>query len=263
MYRALGVVGKNPRAAVAYKYPAERATTKLEDIRVSIGRTGAVTPYAVLTPVRIAGSLVSRATLHNEDEISRKGILIGDTVIVQKAGDIIPEVLGPVLELRTGDEKAFEMPTEIGGVPVVKPEGEAVARLADLTVGEVVWQQLIHFVSKDAFDIEGLGERSLSQLLEEGLVETAVDIFKLTKEDLLNLEGFADVSAQKLIDSIKDHRRVTLSRFIYALGIRHVGQVTARDLAKRYKTLSKFIKANGEELSDIDGVGKVVAESII
>jgi DNA ligase (NAD+) len=262
LYRALGVVGKNPRAAVAYKYPAEQATTILEDIRVSIGRTGAVTPYAVLTPVSIAGSTVSRATLHNEDEIKRKGILIGDTVVVQKAGDIIPEVLGPVLELRTGQEKAFVMPTEIGGVPVVKPEGEAVARLADLTVGEVVWQQLIHFVSKDAFDIEGLGERSLSQLLEEGLVETAVDIFKLTKEDLLNLEGFADVSAQKLIDSIRDHTRVTLSRFIYALGIRHVGQVTARDLAKRYKSLAQFIKANGEELADIDGVGKVVAESI-
>jgi DNA ligase (NAD+) len=261
-FAKLGVVGKAPRGAAAFKYPAEQATTKLEDIRVSIGRTGAVTPYAVLTPVHIAGSTVSRATLHNEDEIARKDIRIGDTVIVQKAGEIIPEVVGSLPKLRTGDERVFQMPTEINGVKVVKPEGEAVARLADLTVGEVRWQQLIHFVSKAAFDIDGLGEKILAQLMEEGLIESAVDIFRLTKEDLLNVDRFADTSAQNLVDAIAEHRQITLSRFIFALGIRHVGAVTARDLARRFGTLAAFRAATTEELHAIDGIGVVVADSL-
>jgi DNA ligase (NAD+) len=209
-FEELGVVGKAPRGAVAYKYPAEQATTILEDIRVSIGRTGAVTPYAVLKPVLVAGSTVSRATLHNEDEIKRKEILIGDTVIIQKAGDIIPEVLGPIKDLRTGKEKAFTMPTEIDGVKVVRPEGEAVARLADLHAGEVRWQQLIHFVSKAAFNIDGLGEKILAQLMEAGLVESPADIFTLTKDDLLGLERFAETSADNLIASIEAQRKVGL-----------------------------------------------------
>ncbi len=190
-FESLGVAGKAPRGAVAYKYPAETATTILEDIRVSIGRTGAVTPYAVLTPVNVAGSTVRRATLHNEDEVARKDLRIGDTVIIQKAGDIIPEVIEPITKLRTGNEMIWKMPTSIDGVAVVRPVGEAVARLADLQTGEIRWQQLIHFVSKSAFDIDGLGEKILAQLMEEGLVASAVDIFKLTKDDLLCLERFA------------------------------------------------------------------------
>ncbi|MBA3678890.1 NAD-dependent DNA ligase LigA, partial [Candidatus Saccharibacteria bacterium] len=194
-FESLGIAGKAPRGAVAFKFPAEQATTVLEDIRVSIGRTGAVTPYAVLTPVKVAGSTVRRATLHNEDEIVRKDVRIGDTVIIQKAGDIIPEVIEPITKLRTGKEKIWHMPTEINGVKVIRPEGEAVARLADLTVGEVQWQTLIHFVSKAAFDIDGLGEKILQQLMEEGLIETAVDIFTLQKDDLIGLERFAETSA--------------------------------------------------------------------
>ncbi len=262
-FEKLGVVGKAPRGAIAYKYPAEQATTILEDIRVSIGRTGAVTPYAVLTPVKVAGSTVARATLHNEDEIRRKDLRIGDTVIIQKAGDIIPEVVEPIKSLRTGKEKHFIMPLEIDGVKVVRPEGEAVARLADLGAGEVRWQQLNHFVSKAAFNIDGMGEKIVAQLMEAGLVESPADIFTLTKDDLLGLERFAELSAENLITSIKEHSQVSLGRFIYALGIRHVGAKTARDIAAHVHSLDKFVAISSRELGDIDGVGTVVAESLL
>lgn len=258
----LGVVGKAPRGAVAFKYPAETATTILEDIRVSIGRTGAVTPYAVLRPVLIAGSTVSRATLHNEDEILRKDVRIGDTVIVQKAGDIIPEVVAPIVTLRTGKEKKFIMPTHINGVAVVRPDGEAVARLEDLSYGEVRWQQLIHFVSKSAFDIEGLGEKTLAQLMEVGLIKTPADIFMLQKNDLIGLERFAELSADNLIRSINEHRKVSLGRFIYALGIRHVGAKTASDLAQAFGSLEHVMTADEEQLASVAGVGTVVGHSL-
>jgi len=261
-FESLGVAGKAPRGAVAYKYPAETATTLLEDIRVSIGRTGAVTPYAVLKPVNVAGSTVRRATLHNEDEIKRKDLRIGDTVIIQKAGDIIPEVLEPIKKLRSGKEKIWKMPKKVNGIDVVRPEGEAVARLADLTTGEIRWQQLIHFVSKSAFDIDGLGEKILAQLMEEGLIEDAVDIFKLQKDDLVGLERFAETSAQNLIDSIQEHSKIGLARFIYALGIRHVGAKTANDIAQKYHSLDKFMGAKPEELNNIEGIGEVVADSL-
>jgi len=261
-FAKLGVAGKAPRGAAAYKYPAETATTILEDIRVSIGRTGAVTPYAVLKPVVVAGSTVARATLHNEDEIARKDLRIGDTVIIQKAGDIIPEVVQPIVKLRTGKEKAFTMPTEINGVKVVRPKGEAVARLADLTVGEVRWQQLIHLVSKAAFDIDGLGEKILAQLMEEGIIESPVDIFNLKYDDIINLDRFAAVSAKNLIHSINEHKTISLGRFIFALGIRHVGAKTANDIAKRFKKLDNFLKASDAELANIEGVGDVVAASV-
>jgi DNA ligase (NAD+) len=261
-FEQLGVAGKAPRGAVAYKYPAETATTVLEDIRVSIGRTGAVTPYAVLTPVVVAGSTVRRATLHNEDEIARKDLRVGDTVVIHKAGDIIPEVIEPLVKLRTGKEKKWQMPKVVNGVEVVRPEGEAVARLADLSTGEIRWQQLIHFVSKSAFDIDGLGEKILAQLMEEGLIESPVDIFRLQKDDLVGLERFAELKADNLITSIKDHSRVTLGRFIYALGIRHVGAKTAEDIAEHFGTLAKFTQAKLDQLDSIDGVGEVVAASV-
>ena len=261
-FAKLGVAGKAPRAAVAYKYPAETATTVLEDIRVSIGRTGAVTPYAVLTPVVVAGSTVRRATLHNEDEVKRKGLRIGDTVIIQKAGDIIPEVLEPIVKLRTGKENIWKMPSEVNGVKVVRPKGEAVARLADLQTGEIRWQGLIHFVSKSAFDIDGLGEKILAQLMEEGLIESAVDIFQLQKDDLVGLERFAELKAENLIESINEHRKVSLGRFLYALGIRHVGAKTANDIAEHFHSLKNVMEASLEQLQSIDGVGDVVAESM-
>lgn len=262
-FASLGVAGKAPRGAIAYKYPAETATTILEDIRLSIGRTGAVTPYAVLKPVVVAGSTVRRATLHNQDEIARKDLRIGDTVIIQKAGDIIPEVIEPITKLRSGQEKQFVMPSELNGVKIVRSEGEVVARLSDLNYGEVKWQTLIHFVSKSAFDIDGLGEKILAQLMEEGLIETAVDIFKLSKDDLTGLERFAETSSQNLIDSIAQHRRVSLGRFIYALGIRHVGAKTARDMAERFGSLNKFMSAQPENFDDIDGVGEIVSQSVV
>lgn len=261
-FEHLGVAGKAPRGAVAYKFPAEQATTILEDIRVSIGRTGAVTPYAVLSPVKVAGSTVSRATLHNEDEVARKDIRIGDTVIIHKAGDIIPEVIEPITKLRTGKEKKWQMPSQIDGIKVIRPEGEAVARLSDLSVGQVRWQQLIHFVSKSAFDIDGLGEKTLSQLMEEGLIVSAADIFKLKVDDLVGLERFAQTSAQNLIDSIKAHSTISLDRFIYALGIRHVGAKSAQDLAEQFGTLNKFLKSKIENLKSIEGIGEVVATSV-
>lgn len=261
-FEGLGVAGKAPRGAVAYKYPAETATTVLEDIRVSIGRTGAVTPYAVLTPVLVAGSTVRRATLHNEDEIKRKDLRIGDTVVIHKAGDIIPEVIEPIKKLRTGKEKVWQMPSKIDGVKVIRQSGEAVARLEDLGAGEVRWQQLIHFVSKSAFDIDGLGEKILAQLMEEGIIESAVDIFTLQRDDLVGLERFAELKADNLIKSIDKQRKVTLGRFIYALGIRHVGAKTAQDIAQHYRSIDKFTVANVDELNAIDGVGSVVAESI-
>ena len=261
-FERLGVAGKAPRAAVAYKYPAETATTVLEDIRVSIGRTGAVTPYAVLKPVLVAGSTVRRATLHNQDEIERKDLLIGDTVIIRKAGDIIPEVVEPITKLRTGKEKKFVMPHKINGIKVIRSEGEAVARLEDLNFGEVRWQQLIHFVSKNAFDIDGLGEKILAQLLEEGLIVTAADIFRLKVDDLVGLERFADLSAKNLIQSINESKKIRLDRFIYALGIRHVGAKTAHDVAVHCTDLTRFTKITREELSTIDGVGEVVAASM-
>lgn len=261
-YRELGIVGRVPRAAVAYKFPAEQATTVLEDIRVSIGRTGAVTPYAVLTPVKVAGSTVARATLHNEDEIARKDLRIGDTVIIQKAGDIIPEVLRPLEELRTGKEKKFVMPQSIDGVAVVRAEGEAVARLADLTSAQVHWQQLIHFVSRQAFDIDGMGEKIVAQLMEVGLVKTPADFFRLTKDDLLGLDRFAELSADNLIAAIDAAREVRLGRFLFALGIRHVGAKTAHDIAGHFGSLAKVRQATQAELADIPGVGAVVAESV-
>ncbi len=262
-FEGLGVAGKAPRGAVAYKYPAETATTVLEDIRLSIGRTGAVTPYAVLQPVKVAGSTVSRATLHNEDEIIKKDLRIGDTVIIHKAGDIIPEVIEPIIKLRTGKEKKFVMPTEFNGIKIVRPEGEAVARLADLNYGEVKWQGLIHFVSKSAFDIDGLGEKILQQLMEEGLIVTAVDIFRLKKDDLIGLERFAETSAQNLIESIDKHRTVTLGRFIYALGIRHVGAKTASDIAEHFGSIDKFLQAKPEIFDTIEGIGNVVGASVV
>lgn len=262
-FEQLGVVGKAPRGAVAYKYPAETATTILEDIRMSIGRTGAVTPYAVLRPVVVAGSTVRRATLHNEDEIKRKDLRIGDTVIIHKAGDVIPEVIEPIVSLRTGKEKKFIIPKTFQGIKIEKPAGEAVARLADLSYGEVRWQQLIHFVSKSAFDIDGLGEKILASLMEEGLVKSAIDIFKLKKADLVGLERFAELSSDNLIESIAQARQISLGRFIYALGIRHVGSKTAQDLAQHFENLEGLLRAKSDQFDEIEGVGEVVSQSLV
>jgi DNA ligase (NAD+) len=261
---ALGFVGKAPRGSVAWKYSAEQGTTKIIDIRVSVGRTGALTPFAVMEPVKLAGTTVTRATLHNEDEINRKDIRIGDTVIVQKAGDIIPEVVEALPNLRTGKERKFVMPKEcpVCGGPVVKPAGEAVARCAAKNCFAIEQQKVGHFVSRDAFNIEGLGEKIIEQLFAEGLITDAADIFKLTVGDIQPLERFAEKSAANLIDSIKEHKKVPLNRFIYALGIRFVGSVTANDLANYFGNYEHLKKATYEELEQIEGIGPVAAMSI-
>jgi DNA ligase (NAD+) len=265
LFRRLGVVGKAPRGAVAFKYPAEQATTKVKDIFVSIGRTGSATPVAMLEPVVVAGSTVQMATLHNESEVHRKDIRIGDTVIVQKAGDVIPEVVEPLVKLRDGSEKKFIMPTHCPdcGTKLVKTETEAVWRCPNNACPSRAWKQIEHYASKGAVDIDGLGEKNVQALLEARLIKDAADIYTIKKEDLLKLERFAEVSAGKLVKAIQDKKHPPLARFIYGLGIRHVGTQTAIDLAAHFKTLNKLSNSTIDELSDIEGVGEVVAEAIV
>jgi len=264
LYMQLGVVGKNPRAAIAYKYPPEQATTKLKDIFISIGRTGSATPVAVLEPVVVAGSRVQMATLHNIDEIKRKEIKIGDTVVVHKAGDVIPEVVEPIKTLRDGSEKDFVMPSVCPecGTKLVKPEGEVVWRCTNSSCPARNSRHIQLFASKGALDIEGLGEKNVELLLENRLIKDTADLYKIKKEQLLKLDRFAEISAQNLINAIAAKKNPPLPKFIYALGIRHVGSQTAIDIANKFKTLEAFAKSSIEDLIKIDGVGEVVAESI-
>lgn len=261
-FTSLGVVGKAPRGSVAWKYSAEQGTTKVLDIQVNVGRTGALTPLAVMEPVKLAGTTVSRATLHNEDEIKRKDIRIGDTVIVQKAGDIIPEVVKSLPDLRTGKEKKFVMPKKcpICGGPVVRPKGEAVARCSRKNCLAIEIQKIGHFVA--AFEMDGLGEKIVEQLVKEGLIGDQADLFKLEEGDIKPLERFAEKSAQNLISTIQTHKKVSLEHFIYSLGIRHVGAVTASDIASHFGDLSSLMKASSEEIQHIEGVGPVAGKSV-
>lgn len=265
-YTSAGIVGKAPRGAAAYKYPAEQSTTKVRDIFVSIGRTGAATPVAILDPVLIAGSTVQMATLHNETEVARKDIRIGDTVIVQKAGDIIPEIIRPLEDLRTGNEKTFVMPTvcpECGKTLAKKKEDEAVWRCPNNACPARVANQIQHFASKGALDIEGLGEKNVVALLNSNVIQTTADLYTLKKDDLLRLERFAEKSADNLIKAISGKKNPPLHKFIFALGIRHVGVQTAVDLSNQFKNLDNLGVASYDQLREVDGVGEVVAESII
>ncbi len=265
LYAQLGVVGKNPRGAIAYKYPAEQATSVVKDIFVSIGRTGAATPVAMLDPVVIAGSTVQMATLHNEDEIKRKDVRIGDTVIVQKAGDIIPEVIEPLTKLRSGDEKEFVMPTHCPEceTKLIRPEGEAVWRCPNVACPARMLRHIQHFASKGALDIDGLGEKNVQALLHAKLIADPADLYKLTKDEVLSLERFADLSADNLINAITKKRHPQLHKFLFGLGIRHVGAQTAVDLTNHFKSLAMIKRATIDELSQVEGVGEVVAESIV
>ncbi len=261
----LGVVGKAPRGAVAYKYPAEQSTTKVKDIFVSIGRTGSATPVAMLEPVVVAGSTVQMATLHNEGEVSRKDIRIGDTVIVQKAGDVIPEVVEPLVKLRTGAEKKFVMPKNCPdcSTPLVKAkETEAVWRCPNNACPSRSWKLIQHFAAKGALDIEGLGEKNVIALINAGLVKDQADIFIIKKDDLLKLDRFAEISAEKLVKAIQEKKNPPLPRFIYGLGIRHVGEQTGIDLANSFHSIDKLSKVSIDELSEVEGIGEVVAEAI-
>jgi DNA ligase (NAD+) len=266
LFAELGVVGKAPRGAVAYKYPAEQSTTKVKDIFVSIGRTGSATPVAILEPVVVAGSTVQMATLHNEGEVHRKDIRIGDTVIIQKAGDVIPEVVEPLVKLRSGSEKEFVMPTHCPdcNTKLVKSKvTEAIWRCPNNNCPSRAWKQIQHYASKPALDIEGLGEKNVIALIKAGLIKDSADIYKVKDVDLLKLERFAKISAEKLVKAIQSKKNPPLERFIYGLGIRQVGVQTAIDLATHFKTLNKLSNSTVEELSEVEGIGEVVAESIV
>lgn len=261
---ALGRTAKYVRWAAAYKFPAEQTTTVVEDIEVQVGRTGVLTPVAHLRPVSLAGTIVKRATLHNQDEIDRLDVRIGDTVVLQKAGDIIPEVVKVLPKLRTGKEKKFKMPTycPVCGALVKRSEGEVAYYCSNKNCYGQQLERFNHFVSKAAFDIEGLGPKIIKQLQQADLIKTPADLFLLTEEDLKPLERFADKSAQNLIQAIQVKKKISLAKFIYALGIRHVGEETAIILAEKFGSLSKIQEALPEELQQIDGIGPKVAVSI-
>lgn len=277
----LGVVGKSPRGMIAFKWPAEEMTTIIEDIIVQVGRTGALTPVAHLKPVVIAGSTVSRATLHNQDEIQRKDLHIGDTVVVRKAGDVIPEVVKVLPELRPQNAKKFHMPTHcpVCGSPVTRKDGEAVTRCTNAQCFSVQRRQLEHFVSKAAFDMDGLGPKILDRFIEEGMIKNFADLFDLTLGDIQGLERFGEKSAMNVIQTIQTHKTIPLARFLYALGIRNVGLETANDLADFLRKkldrgtheisnqhATEFIHilqaSTLEEWNSIRDVGPVVAKSI-
>jgi len=263
-YDALGVSGKAPRGAIAYKFAAHEATTVLEDITVQIGRTGAVTPVAVLRPVQIGGVTVSRATLHNVDEIARLGVKIGDTVVVGRAGDVIPDVKSVVMELRTGKEKSFRMPKDcpVCGEALVRADGEVAWKCVNTECSARHRERLYYFVSKKAFDIDGLGPKTIDVLLDEGLIQDASDLFALTEGDLEVLERFGEKSAQNIVRSIAGAKEITLERFLIALGIPQVGEETARDVAAHFGTLENIMKAGTEELETVPDVGPVVSKSM-
>ncbi|HOP75350.1 MAG TPA: NAD-dependent DNA ligase LigA [Bacillota bacterium] len=261
----LGYTAKAPRAKIAFKFPAEQVETRVEDIIVNVGRTGAVTPTAVLTPVRVAGSTVSRATLHNEDYIREKDIRIGDRVIIQKAGDIIPEVVRVLPEKRDGSEKIFQMPTVCPecGSEIYREPGEAVARCLGATCPAQLREGIIHFVSRDAMNIEGLGEAVVTQLIDAGLVRDVSDLYALRYEDLIKLERFGEKSASNLLAAIDKSRSNNLSRLLFGLGIRHVGAGAARELAERYRDMDRLMEADFDELTGILSIGPAIAGSVV
>ncbi|MBC7707728.1 NAD-dependent DNA ligase LigA [Polaromonas sp.] len=266
LYADLGVVGKAPRAAVAYKYAAEEATTTVIDIILSIGRTGTANPVAVFEPVVVAGSTVQHATLHNTDEIARKDIRVGDTVIIYKAGDIIPQVLKVLTELRPKNAKPFNMEAELQRqypeLDFERVPGEAAYRMKNVSGPLLLKRALEHFASKGAMDIDTLGEKNVAALVDSGLVTDLASIYALTEDQILTVDRFASLSAQKLVSGIQATKQPPLPRFIYGLGIRHVGSQTAIDLANAFGSLPALAQANLDELQAVDGIGKVVAESI-
>ncbi len=263
---ALGFTGKAPRFAIAYKFPAEQVTTTVEGIVLQVGRTGVITPVAHLTPVSVAGTTVSRATLHNEDEITRLDVRIGDTVILQKAGDVIPDIVRVLTELRTGKEKPFKWPTTLpecgGDGRIERVPGTSAWRCVDKDSFAIVRRRFHNFAAKHALNIDGFGPRTIDQLLEKGLVRDFSDLFTLTEGDLMGLEGFADISAKKTIASIQTASTVTLARLLVGLSIPQVGEETAIVLSNQFRTIDKLAAAGEKDLTAIEGVGPIVAREI-
>jgi DNA ligase (NAD+) len=260
----LGATSKFPRWAIAYKFPAEEQTTKLNDIQVSVGRTGAVTPFAVLEPVRVGGVTISMATLHNADEVARKGVLIGDTVVVRRAGEVIPEVVAPIPSLRSGQERAFVMPARCPqcDTEIVRPEGEAVARCPNKLCPAQVLGRIVHFASRGAMDIEHLGGRTATELLERGLVEDPGDIFFLDAAKIGQIPGFKDKSISNLLAAIAAAKSRPIDRLLYGFGIRHVGASAARALADAFGSIDRVAGATVEEMAGAQGVGTVIATAV-
>ena len=261
----LGSTIKVPRWAVAYKYPPEKKETILKDIICQVGRTGVITPMAILEPVKVAGSTISKTTLHNEDFIKEKDLKIGDTVVIQKAGDVIPEIVEVVKGKRTGKEKDFEMPKvcPVCGALAVREEGEAAIRCTGIECPAKLFRNLVHFVSREAMDISGLGENIIQQLLDRNLIKNIASIYELKFEDIASLKKNGTKFAQNLVDAIERSKQNDLSKLITALGIRHVGVKASKMLAKKYKTMDNLMKATFEELSMIDDIGPIVANSIV
>ncbi|HIU49063.1 MAG TPA: NAD-dependent DNA ligase LigA, partial [Candidatus Avimonoglobus intestinipullorum] len=261
----LGSTSKFPKWAIAYKFPAEKQETVIEDIVVQVGRTGVLTPTAVLKPVRIAGSTVSRATLHNMDYIVEKDIKIGDSVLIQKAGDIIPEVVEVILSKRTGKEKPFTMPEHCHecGALVMREEGEAAYRCTGMNCPAQRLRHIIHFVSRPAMDIDGLGPSLIEQLLERKLIETAADLYYLSPDKVAELDKMGKKSAENLMRALEQSKNNPLYRLINALGIRHIGEKGAKILAHRFRTLDKLAAATVEELTEIHEIGGIMAVSIV
>lgn len=266
-FQQLGVVGKTPRAAIAYKFAAEEATTIVKDIVISVGRTGAATPVAVFDPVSVAGTTVQHASLHNADEIARLDVRRGDTVVIFKAGDIIPQVEKVLTELRPDDAEPIDYAEELSRqypeLEFFRPEGEVVYRIKGLTGPIILKRALKHFASKGALDINTLGEKNVEAIVNAGLVEDLADIYKLTKQQLLGLERFADISASKLIEAIEEKKQPSMERFLFGLGIRHVGTQTSIDLIKAFGGIDDLSTATLDQLRAVDGIGEVVAESIV
>ncbi|PRP54513.1 DNA ligase [Bacillus halotolerans] len=261
----LGFTAKSPRWAIAYKFPAEEVVTKLLDIELNVGRTGVITPTAILEPVKVAGTTVSRASLHNEDLIREKDIRILDKVVIKKAGDIIPEVVNVLVEPRTGEEKEFSMPTECPecGSELVRIEGEVALRCINPECPAQIREGLIHFVSRNAMNIDGLGERVITQLFQENLVRNVADLYKLTKEQVIQLERMGEKSTENLISSIQKSKENSLERLLFGLGIRFIGSKAAKTLAMHFESLDNLKKATIEELLAIDEIGEKMADAVI
>ncbi|MGA8848346.1 MAG: NAD-dependent DNA ligase LigA [Dehalococcoidia bacterium] len=265
LQQELGTVAHEPRWAIAYKFPAVQGTTKLIDIGINVGRTGSLNPYAILEPVRVGGVVISSAALHNEEDIHRKDIRIGDWVVVQRAGEVIPEIVEPIISRRTGKERIFHMPSRcpVCGSEVIKPEGEAMHRCTNAACPSQALERIKHFVSREAMDIDGVGEKLCQALFEGGLIKDAADLYYLTKEQLLGLERMADKSASNVLNSIEGSKDRPLARVIFALGILHIGEQYADLLAERFNSIDALAKASEEELSTIPSIGPKIAESIV
>ncbi len=261
----LGFVGREPRWAIAYKFPAVQGTTRLIDIGINVGRTGSLNPYAIMEPVKVGGVTIKQAALHNEEDIHRKDIRIGDMVTIQRAGEVIPEIVGPIVSLRTGKEKVFHIPQRcpVCHAEVIKPQGEAMHRCTNAACPAQALERIKHFVSRGAMDIEGVGEKMSQVLFDTGLIKDTGDIYYLTKEQLLNMERMADKSATNILKSIDASKNRSLARVIFAIGIPHVGGETAELLAEHFPSVDVLAKSTQEQLTDIPSIGPKIAESIL